>query len=95
MGDMTARQRERQQHRASGKYAKVNPCYRCGKSAGLDYYSDERTDTVDSQGNAWGDHALCLCGQCAAHMHTLDDAAAWAEVHRDDYGHLPRGRAAR
>jgi len=84
----TPAQRERQLHRDAGKYAKVNPCYRCGKSAGIDYYSDERTDTKDSEGNEWGDHALCLCERCANHMHTLSDAEAWAEVHRDDYGAL-------
>ncbi|NBP15688.1 hypothetical protein EBU95_15050 [bacterium] len=37
----------------------VNPCYACGKSAGVDYFSHVMTDTND-----WGDAALVLCAKC-------------------------------
>ena len=57
----TKKQIERQRFREAGKYAKVNPCQLCGKSAGVDYCSDRRTDSVDSCGNRWADIALALC----------------------------------
>lgn len=40
-----------------GKYALVNPCEVCGKSAGVSYYSHPLTDE-------WG-FALILCKRCA------------------------------
>ena len=36
---MTEKQIERQRHRSGGRYATVNPCEVCHKSAGVDYYS--------------------------------------------------------
>lgn len=58
---LTRKQRERQhpRHRSEGRYAKVNPCYVCGKSTGVDgYFSDSRTD------NGLGDEGLVLCEKC-------------------------------
>jgi hypothetical protein len=62
--NMSRKQQQRQQHREHGKYAKVNPCYCCGKSAGIDYCSHPMTDCTDSDGKAWGDTGLCLCQKC-------------------------------
>lgn len=78
----TTKQKERQQpeYRTRGKYAKVNPCNVCGKSAGVDYLSDHRTDTTDSAGNHWGDIALCLCGKCATRLADLPDQQAYEIV---------------
>lgn len=56
----TPKQKERQLHRNQGKYAQVNPCYCCGKSAGVDYFSHPLTDTGD-----WNDIGLVLCKRCA------------------------------
>lgn len=56
---MTPKQRSRQDYREKGKYSVVNPCYACGKSAGVDYSSHPLTDT-----GGWGDIALCLCQKC-------------------------------
>ncbi len=81
MKPMTPRKRERQDYRSTdGRYATVNPCQICGRSAGIDYCSDRRTDCVDSAGNSWGDKALCLCGRCATKLEKLADAAAYAIV---------------
>lgn len=59
---LSASQRQRQevQYRDNGKYAKVNPCQGCGKSAGIDYYSHPLTDVGE-----WNDNAICLCKKCA------------------------------
>ena len=48
--------RQESEFRENGRYAKVNPCYACGKSAGVEYFSHPLTDT-----NGWHDAALCLC----------------------------------
>lgn len=56
---LTPAQRSRQEYRSRGKYSKVNPCFACEKSAGIDYYSHPLTDTGD-----WNDLAICLCKQC-------------------------------
>lgn len=48
------------EYRSKGRYALVNPCYCCGKSAGVDYFSHPLTDSGD-----WSDIALCLCKRCA------------------------------
>ena len=86
MAKRTPAQRERQdsQHRDGGKYAKVNPCYLCGKSAGVNYSSDRRTDTTDSAGNDWGDIALVLCARCAKKLDAMPDAEAYALMLGDD-----------
>jgi hypothetical protein len=78
MRKMSAKQRERQsvEHRENGRYAKVNPCYGCGKSAGVDYYSHHLTDT----GN-WDDAAICLCLKCCnetADMTDVEEFYAYA-----------------
>lgn len=87
---MTERQRERQNHRdRAGRYA-TSPCYRCGRSAGVNYLSDRRTDSTDSNGNRWGGRALCLCAPCAEHLDLLDDTAAWAEIIGGAWGKLAR-----
>jgi len=54
------RARQDTEHRTNGKYAKVNPCYACGRSAGVNYFSHPLTDTGD-----WGDTALVLCARCS------------------------------
>lgn len=56
---MTTKQKDRQSYRSKGKYSVVNPCYACGKSAGVDFSSHPLTDTGE-----WGDVALCLCHKC-------------------------------
>jgi hypothetical protein len=53
------RQRQDIEFRDKGKYSKVNPCYACDKSAGVNYNSHPLTDTGD-----WNDLALCLCLKC-------------------------------
>lgn len=75
------KQIERQQHREQGRYAKVNPCYCCGRSAGVDYLSHPMTDRTDSDGVDWGDTALCLCERCAKateHMTRVAEFLAYA-----------------
>jgi hypothetical protein len=63
----TWKQAERQKGRVSdGRYAKVNPCYACEKSAGVDYCSHPLTDRDGSDGENWNDTALVLCGKCAS-----------------------------
>jgi hypothetical protein len=42
-----------------GRFAALNPCYGCGKSAGEKYLSHDLTD------NGWEDLAICLCEKCA------------------------------
>ena len=57
---MSPAQHERQseQHRENGKYAKVNPCYVCGKSAGVNYYAHHDTDGLIN------DELLCIRKSC-------------------------------
>lgn len=62
---MTGAQRERQRHRENGKYAQVNPCNGCGKSAGVSYFSHHLTDCDSPLGESWDDLAICLCKKCA------------------------------
>jgi hypothetical protein len=63
----TAAQRERQDHRKKGgQYAKVNPCECCGKSAGVNYYSDDRCNGPTGLG-------LVLCSKCASKLAKLPD----------------------
>ena len=50
--------RQRPQYREDGRYAKVNPCYVCDKSAGVDYYSHPDSDMTIN------DELLCLCKNC-------------------------------
>lgn len=81
-------QQERQNYRkANGQYAEVNTCYRCGKSAGVNYRSDRRTDGLVD------DEALCLCAKCCKYMDKLSDADFLAEIGSDNYGKMPQGKA--
>ena len=68
--EMSPAQRERQEHRENGKYAKVNPCYVCGKSAGVDYYSHPDTDGLIN------DDLLCLCKKCSDKLGKYDGKTA-------------------
>ena len=62
MRSITSAQKERQDYRENGKYARVNPCYVCGKSAGVNYYSHQDTD------GTIGDELLILCKKCGAKL---------------------------
>lgn len=70
--EMTPAQRERQksEYRENGKYAKVHPCYVCGKSAGVDYFSHQDTDGLIN------DELLCLCGKCMKKLSQYDGKTA-------------------
>ena len=75
----SARQRQRQdlEFREGGRYAKVNPCNGCGKSAGIDYCSHYLTDTEN-----WNDAAICLCKKCekaTADMTDVEDFYKYQE----------------
>lgn len=88
------RERQGEEHRKSGRYARVNPCQRCGKSAGVDYYS-VLCDQTDSLGNEWHDSAICVCQKCAKYLEDLVESnpeAAWMEIKSQDYGSLPQGK---
>jgi len=77
------RQHERQAYRDRGRYAKVHPCYGCGKSAGVDYNSHPLTDCFGSDGKNWDDTALCLCRRClkaTEHMTRVQDFTAYAQA---------------
>ncbi len=77
---------------ADGRYAETYPCNRCGRSAGVDYYSDRRTDCVLANGRRVDDEALCLCKPCADLLDTLDDVAFEAQLDDPRWGKLPRPR---
>lgn len=55
---MTPAQYKRQKHRERGRYAQVNPCYVCGRSAGENYESHPDTDC------SINDELICLCRRC-------------------------------
>lgn len=76
---MTPKQRYRQKHRDNGQYAKVNPCYVCGKSAGEDYCSHPDTD------GAINDQLLCLCADCYQKLSPLPGREAIERA----FGSLP------
>lgn len=50
---------EQKENGTGGRFAKLNPCYGCSKSAGKNYSSHRLTDC------GWADLALCLCDNCA------------------------------
>jgi len=62
----TRKQRVRQdkEYRSKGRYGLVNPCYCCGKSAGVDPKGHPLTDTL-----GWDDHAICVCDRCYKVIH--------------------------
>lgn len=64
------RARQRAEYRNKGKYAQVNPCYVCGKSAGINYSSHHDTDVTI------GDDLLCLCSKCMKILDKLDGKSA-------------------
>lgn len=69
--EQTLPQKQRQKYRDGGKYAKVNPCYCCDKSAGEHYFSHPLTDDQSPvTGAEWDDLAICLCEKC--YNSTLD-----------------------
>ena len=67
-------ERQRSQYRDRGRYAKVNPCYACGRSAGIDYCSHKDTDDTIN------DELLCLCPRCAKTTQSMSgpEAVEWA-----------------
>jgi len=78
---MTPAQRTRQEHRdGNGRYAQEELCEVCNQSAGVEYWSDDRCDTVDSEGNDWSGIGLCLCRSCHQHMQELGDGDAFAVI---------------
>ncbi len=83
--------RQRQDYRDKGKYSRVNPCYRCGKSAGIDYCSFLGDDT-DACGNHWYDVALCVCEKCWIYLDELTPEAAWAETSSPNWGKFQQGK---
>ncbi len=63
----TPAQADRQKARKSGgRYAKLNPCNVCGKSAGADFCSYERATYV----------VPCICDRCTVKADKLTDDAA-------------------
>lgn len=85
------RQRQDRDYREGGKYAKVNPCYACDKSAGVDYFSHHLTDT-----GAWNDIALVLCKRCSKatdHMTDVEDFKAYAAQFKKEPPKTPEGAA--
>lgn len=74
---MTPNQRRRQNHRDGGKYAKVNPCNACGKSAGVDYASHPDTDRLIA------DELICLCPKCYKRLESLPGPEAVKAVFGD------------
>ena len=79
---MSRKQQIRQGYRDRGRYAKVNPCYLCGRSAGEGYNSHPLTDCVGSDGVPFDDIALCLCDRCAAatqNMTTTTEISRYAD----------------
>lgn len=79
MSKRTPAQKERQhdEYRDHGKYAKVNECEVCGKSSGVKYYSHENTDD-------WG-CALVICKKCiksVSSLETLEEFEAYVASKR-------------
>jgi hypothetical protein len=82
----SAAQRERQGHREHGKYAKVNPCYHCGESAGVNYVSHRETD------GAFNDEGLCLCPPCCEFLESLPNDESLRRLQLANYGSNPQPR---
>lgn len=95
---MTWKQKDRQRGRsADGRYAEHNPCYRCGKSAGSNYFSGPFVDRKDPRGQVWSYEMLCVCEPCGAYLWNLADTGDLdrinAEVGGGNWGWLPQGKA--
>lgn len=69
---LTDKQKERQNYRNNGRYSSVNPCQFCGKSSGIDFLSDKRTDTTINNIHV-GDAAIMLCKKCFRLLDSMDD----------------------
>jgi hypothetical protein len=76
----TQRVRQESEYRSNGRYAKVNPCYACGKSSGVEYFSHPLTDTKN-----WHDAALCLCRKCAKATDHMTDVNEFYEFCKKFY----------
>lgn len=76
----TAKQRQRQDYRKNGRYSLVNPCYACGKSAGVEHSSHPLTDTSE-----WGDLALCLCHKCWEATYEMTEVAEFLK-YKEQFG---------
>lgn len=63
-------ERQAERHRDHGRYSKVNPCYVCGESAGVNYQSHPDTDRLI------GDELLVLCAKCAKKCEGLNGIEA-------------------
>ena len=65
--------RQNKDFRVKGRYAKVNPCEICKKSAGVEYYSHPDCNTNGL--------FVCLCEKCAKKVGSLNmkDAIKKAE----------------
>ena len=74
------RQRQDREFRDGGKYAKVNPCQICGKSAGINYFSHPLTDTGD-----WHDHGICLCKKCADATNHITDVNEFNRLKKGEF----------
>lgn len=88
----TRAQESRQTFRDSstGRYRQSYPCYRCGRNATEQYWSDRRTDTAE-----FADALLQLCERCAEHLDKLTDAEVNVELDGPEWGKLPRPRKSR
>ncbi len=66
---------ENPDYRERGRFSVTNPCEMCGKSAGVEYCSDERTNVLGC--------GLVLCKSCAVKAAGMTDdelkAACWGE----------------
>lgn len=53
-------QRQKREYRKKGRYAKVHPCRICSRSAGVNYFSHQDTDSSREV----ADRLLVLCVRC-------------------------------
>jgi len=78
--NQTTKQRQRQAYRTNGRYSLVNPCYACGKSAGVEYSCHPLTDTGD-----WNDTAICLCHKCWQATYQMTEVAEFLK-YKEQFG---------
>jgi len=79
--------RQSRDFRNNGRYAKVNPCYHCGKSAGVNYCSHPQTDIGD-----FADLGLCLCVPCLNFLSDMPVEEAKARLTLSNFGSNPQPR---
>jgi hypothetical protein len=58
--------RDETRSESTGRFTKLNPCEVCDKSAGANYYSDDRCNTTG--------FGLCLCKRCAKKLGQMTDS---------------------